>query len=150
MNLRIDFSELKYFLSEIDRLKQNARYNLLNTTETIMENMKDRISDGLDMNGNTVSTFSARQIGNYSERHGLIRQRAGKQTAKVDFQFSGQLFDNITVEQRGVNTVVGGIQGDRNVLVANENEDYFEKVIFTPSDAEIEKELDEMLNSLFK
>ena len=150
MNIKIDFSELKLFLSEINRLRSTVHYNALNATEGIVERMKDRISNGEDINGNTIETCSSRQIGNYSERHGLARQKLGKQTSKVDFQFSGQLFENITVEQRSKNIYVGGIKGQRNSTVANENETYFEKTIFTPSDEEIRLELDELINSLFR
>lgn len=148
INYKLDLKGFDSLFLDIERIEKIIQGDLLVNAEEIKDRMKQRISTGKDMQGDTVSTFSKETIGRYSKRHGLARQRASRQTGVVDFQFTGELFENIKSDEQGTFATVE-IQGTENVKKANENENYFETIIFTPSDSEIDEVIENYFNELF-
>ena len=148
INYKLDLKGFDSLFLDIERIEKIVQGDLLINAEEIKDRMKQRISTGKDMDGNTISTFALQTIGSYSKRHGLLRQRASKQTSVIDFQFTGELFDNIKSDEQGTFATVE-IQGKDNVKKTNENESYFETIIFTPSDSEINEVIENYFNELF-
>lgn len=148
INYKLDLRGFDSLFLDIERIEKIVQGDLLINAEEIKDRMKQRISSGKDMDGNTISTFALQTIGSYSKRHGLLRQRASKQTSVIDFQFTGELFDNIKSDEQGTFATVE-IQGKDNVKKTNENESYFETIIFTPSDSEINEVIENYFNELF-
>lgn len=148
INYKLDLKGFDSLFLDIERIEKIVQGDLLINAEEIKDRMKQRISSGKDMDGNTISTFALQTIGSYSKRHGLLRQRASKQTSVIDFQFTGELFDNIKSDEQGTFATVE-IQGKDNVKKTNENESYFETIIFTPSDSEINEVIENYFNELF-
>lgn len=134
--------------SDIERINRIIEGDLLINAEEIKDKMKQRISSGKDMDGNTITTFSRERIGRYSKRHGTARERSSRQTGVIDFQFTGELFEDIKADEAG-NAALIGIGEMNNVKKANENESYFETIIFTPSDNEINEVIENYFNEFF-
>jgi len=93
--------------------------------------MKRRIfNEGKDQQGS--------QIGKYkSKRWEKIRSRKGRQTAFVDLQFTGDLIRSFKTVRSG-DEVFLAIVNDRDFLKAKGNEERRKKIIFEPTNEEVQ------------
>lgn len=81
------------------------------------------------------------QIGRYSLGYARKRRKAGRQTAFIDLQFTGELASGYTVGKTTKFHNALGFTNDAAAFKARKNEEVKEKAIFAPTDDEF-KEMD--------
>jgi hypothetical protein len=142
----------KLLLGFTSRLNSANQKLLLLGAKDLEGRMKLRIfSDGKDANETS--------IGDYKSKSWIKkRKETGRQTAKVDLEYTGQLRNSIQVVQDSNETVIAIINNE-DYLKAKGQEQRRNKVIFEPSREEeidvqnyindlIQEEIDKIISSL--
>lgn len=94
------------------------------------------------------------QIGRYSAKYAAYRKESGRQTAKVDLTFTGDMINSIQLGEFDGKLVMGFEEREQREK-ADQNESIFSKKIFSLTDNEIKRvaknfgeKLQECLNKL--
>lgn len=104
--------------------------------------VKNRIQQkGQDSSGRTMRTRASKKTGEYSKAYGRLRQKKGRQTARIDFTMDGDLMRDFKVfppeiTANGV-TVNAGFADKHQADIAGYLEAYFGPA-FYPTQAEKE------------
>lgn len=132
----------KLLVSFVSRLNSSKDKLLLLGAKDLEGRMKLRIfSDAQDANNNS--------IGDYKSKSWIKkRKETGRQIAKVDLEYTGQLRNSIQVVQDSKETVLA-IINDEDYLKAKGQEERRNKVIFEPSQEE-ELAVQEYINDLIQ
>lgn len=114
------------FVQNVQNLSANIDAELerveISTLKTLEGDMKRRIhNDGEDSFG--------KSMGGYSKAWAIVRKEQGRQIAKKDLQFTGDLFERVVVGKSENQNVLGYLIDDDRLKV-EENEAYLNTKIY--------------------
>ena len=136
MNKYKSFSD--FALAQIKNLTEIAQNTVVRASAIIIAGeIKKRVENGgADSDGVAIVSKSPQRFGAYSKSWGAFRQSKGRQTAKVDLNFTGQMWR----DWRPVPTANGWgatFVTKESMQKAFENQQIFETEIFSPTTTEV-------------
>lgn len=149
MNQYKSFSD--FALAQIRNLDEIAQNTVVRESAIIIAGaIKMRVENGGDdTDGVMIESHSQERFGAYSKSWGAKRQAKGRQTAKVDLNFTGAMWR----DWRPVPTANGWgatFITKESMQKAFENQQIFRALIFAPSDTEIKIGNDAMIRRVQK
>jgi hypothetical protein len=132
-------------------LEEDLELELLRAGADVVVTVLHRIKHaGKDALGGTLDTKSSSRTGAYSKRYAAVRKEAGRQTARVDLNMTGDMLLNYNLTEREKRMVGVGFVSDDADQKAEWLEEYYGVEIFVPSEREEEMIMDDAMSRIEK
>jgi len=149
MNIYKSFAD--FANSQIRNLDEIGENTIVRASAIIVAGeIKKRVENfGADTDGVAIESHSAERFGAYSKSWGAKRAKKGRQTAKVDLNYTGAMWR----DWRPVPTADGWgatFTSEKQYLIAGYQEEIFKTQIFAPTKNEIKLGNNEMITRVRK
>jgi len=149
MNIYKSFAD--FANSQIRNLDEIGQNTIVRASAIVVAGaIKQRVENfGADSDGVAIESHSAERFGAYSKSWGAKRAKKGRQTAKVDLNYTGAMWR----DWRPVPTADGWgatFVTKESMQKAFENQQIFRTLIFAPSETEIKLGNNEMITRVRK